>query len=74
MQKEIHPDNRLVDFTCACGNVCTTNTTKKGDKMTLDICSKCHPFFTKKQKVVDSSGKLDRFNKRVEAAKKDGKK
>ena len=62
MKKGLHPEYKEVTIRCACGEVATTRSTK-GD-MTVDICSKCHPFFTGKQKLVDSGGRVDKFNKR----------
>ena len=60
--KNIHPDYQETTFTCACGNVIHTRSTKKDIR--VEICSKCHPFFTGKQKLVDTSGRVDMFNKR----------
>ncbi len=68
MKQGIHPDYKECTITCACGNVITTRSTK-GD-LRVEICSKCHPFFTGKQKFVDAGGRLDKFKKRLEAAKK----
>ena len=63
MAKEgIHPNYVDSTITCACGNVIKTKSTK-GD-IKIEICSKCHPFFTGKQKLVDTGGRVDRFNKR----------
>ena len=62
MKEGIHPDYKESTITCACGNVMKTNSTK-GD-MKVDICSKCHPFYTGKQKLVDTGGRVERFNKR----------
>ena len=63
MAKEgIHPNYVDATITCACGNVIKTRSTK-GD-MKVDVCSKCHPLFTGKQKLVDTGGRVDRFNKR----------
>lgn len=63
MAKEgIHPNYVDATITCACGNVIKTRSTK-GD-MKVDVCSKCHPFFTGKQKLVDAGGRVDRFKKR----------
>lgn len=63
MAKEgIHPKYVDSTITCACGNVIKTKSTK-GD-MKVEICSKCHPFYTGKQKLVDTGGRVDRFNKR----------
>ena len=60
--KNIHPDYQEKTITCACGNVIHTRSTKKDIR--VEICSKCHPFFTGKQKLVDTSGRVDMFNKR----------
>ena len=68
MKQGIHPDYKECTIKCACGNVITTKSTK-GD-LHVEICSKCHPFFTGKQKFVDAGGRLDKFKKRLEAAKK----
>ena len=60
--KNIHTDYQETTITCACGNVIHTRSTKKDIR--VEICSKCHPFFTGKQKLVDTSGRVDMFNKR----------
>ena len=60
--KNIHPDYQETTITCACGNVIHTRSTKKDIR--VEICSKCHPFFTGKQKLVDTSGRVYMFNKR----------
>ena len=60
--KNIHPDYQETTITCACGNWIHTRSTKKDIR--VEICSKCHPFFTGKQKLVDTSGRVDMFNKR----------
>ena len=60
--KNIHPDYQETTITCACGNVIHTRSTRKDIR--VEICSKCHPFFTGKQKLVDTSGRVDMFNKR----------
>ena len=60
--KNIHPDYQETTITCACGNVIHTRSTKKDIR--VEICSKCHPFFTGKQKLVYTSGRVDMFNKR----------
>jgi large subunit ribosomal protein L31 len=62
MKNGIHPDYQPVKVRCACGEVIETRSTKKD--LRIDICSKCHPFFTGKQKLVDTGGRVDRFNKR----------
>ncbi len=62
MKKGIHPVNKPTKITCACGNVIETHTTR-GD-YAVEICSACHPFFTGKQKIVDTEGRVDRFNRK----------
>lgn len=62
MREGIHPVYEEATITCACGNVIKTRSTKKN--ITVDVCSKCHPFYTGKQKMVDSGGRVDRFKKR----------
>src|SRR5437867_6363343 len=64
MKKNIHPEYHEVLVHCACGETWTTSSTKK--ELRLEICSKCHPFFTGKQKLVDSAGRVERFRKRYE--------
>lgn len=62
MKEGIHPNYESTTITCACGNVIHTSSTKKD--LRVDICSKCHPFFTGKQKLVDTGGRVDRFKRR----------
>ena len=62
MKKDLRPNYQETTITCACGNVINTRSTKKDIK--VEICSKCHPFFTGKQKLVDTSGRVDMFKKR----------
>ena len=64
MRENIHPDYKLVTVQCACGSTFQTGTTKNVDVLKVDICSKCHPFFTGKQKLVDAGGRVDKFKKR----------
>ena len=63
MQAEIHPKYQELTATCSCGNVIKTKSTRGGD-IHVDVCSSCHPFYTGKQKVADSGGRIDRFKKR----------
>ncbi len=63
MKPEIHPAYNEITVTCACGETFKTRSTKNGD-LHVEICSACHPFFTGKQKLVDTAGRVDRFNKR----------
>ena len=69
MKEGIHPNYEEVVVKCACGETVTTKSTKGGE-MKVEICSKCHPFFTGKQKFVDASGKVDKFKKRLQASAK----
>lgn len=62
MKPDIHPDYKEVQVHCACGETWTTGSTK--NELRLEICSKCHPFFTGRQKLVDSAGQVARFQKR----------
>ncbi|MDE5859109.1 MAG: 50S ribosomal protein L31 [Oscillospiraceae bacterium] len=62
MKSGIHPDYKETTITCACGNVIKTRSTK--ENIRVEICSKCHPFYTGKQKLVDTGGRVDRFKKR----------
>lgn len=64
MKSDIHPKYREVQVVCACGATFTTGTTKDTDVLKVDICSKCHPFFTGRQKLVDTGGRVDKFKKR----------
>lgn len=64
MKPDIHPEYNIVTVKCACGETFTTGSTKKVDVIKVDICSKCHPYFTGKQKLVDTGGRVDKFNKR----------
>ncbi|MBP8953107.1 MAG: 50S ribosomal protein L31 [Armatimonadetes bacterium] len=64
MKPDIHPDYVECTVTCACGETFTTRSTKPA--MRLDICSKCHPFFTGTQKIVDTEGRVERFIKRYQ--------
>ena len=62
MKEGIHPNYKQTQIRCACGTVYETGSTK--EDLRVDICSKCHPFFTGKQKLVDTGGRVDRFKKR----------
>lgn len=62
MKEGIHPAYEETTIKCACGNEIKTRSTKKDIR--VDICSNCHPFFTGRQKLVDTGGRVDRFNRR----------
>ncbi len=63
MKAGIHPQYDEVNVVCACGNTFKTRSTHKGD-IRVEICSNCHPFFTGRQRVVDTEGRVDRFQKK----------
>jgi len=69
MKDNIHPKVRTAEFACACGAKFMNETTKNEDVVKIEICSVCHPFFTGKQKIVDSAGRVDKFQKRYGAKK-----
>ncbi len=62
MKKEIHPEYHDIVASCACGSTYNTRSTQKA--LRVEICSSCHPFFTGKQKLIDSAGRVERFNTR----------
>ena len=62
MKKDIHPKYGKATVRCACGETFTTGSTR--GELSVEICSKCHPFYTGRQKLVDSGGRVDRFKKR----------
>jgi large subunit ribosomal protein L31 len=62
MKENIHPKYELTKITCACGNVIETGSTARDIK--VEICSACHPFFTGKQKLVDTAGRIERFRRK----------
>jgi len=64
MKDKIHPEYKQATIVCACGEVIQTRSTKQNIK--IDICSKCHPFFTGKQKLIDTAGRVEKFKKRYE--------
>jgi len=64
MKPEIHPAYTEVTVKCSCGNTFETRSTLAKDELTLDVCSACHPFYTGKQKIVDSGGRVDKFRQK----------
>jgi large subunit ribosomal protein L31 len=64
MKKGIHPNYHEVTVVCACGSTFKSRSTYKSDVLHLEICSKCHPFFTGKQKLMDSAGRVERFRRK----------
>ncbi|NEX18719.1 50S ribosomal protein L31 [Thiorhodococcus mannitoliphagus] len=63
MKEGIHPDYTEVKVVCSCGNAFTTRSTK-GEEMHVEVCSACHPFYTGKQKVLDTAGRVDKFRRK----------
>ncbi len=63
MKAGIHPEYQDIEVTCSCGNVIKTRSTL-GKNFSIDVCSACHPFYTGKQKVLDTGGRIDRFKQR----------
>jgi len=62
MKKDIHPDYHLITVHCACGNTFQTRSTAK--ELRVEICSACHPFFTGKQKLVDTAGRVEKYRRK----------
>jgi large subunit ribosomal protein L31 len=62
MKTDIHPNYQVCTVVCSCGNAFTTRSTK--DSLRAELCSECHPFFTGKQKLVDTGGRVERFERR----------
>jgi large subunit ribosomal protein L31 len=67
LKEGIHPEYKEIQISCACGEKFTTKSTRKS--MHTEICSKCHPFYTGKQKIIDAEGRISKFNKKYAAAK-----
>lgn len=63
MKANIHPNYTAIKVECSCGNKFEVNSTLKND-LSLDVCAKCHPFYTGQQKIVDTAGRVDSFNKK----------
>jgi len=64
MKPEIHPSYKAIAVTCSCGNSFETNSTVNKDSLTIEVCSECHPFFTGKQKLLDTEGRVDKFKQK----------
>lgn len=69
MKAEIHPQYSAIKVLCGCGNTFETRSTIGQPELQIEVCSQCHPFFTGKQKVMDTGGRVDKFRKRYGAAK-----
>lgn len=72
MKKGIHPEYKKAKIICICGNVIETRSTQ--EEIHVEICSKCHPFFTGKQKLVDTAGRVERFQRKYGDYRKKAKK
>jgi large subunit ribosomal protein L31 len=64
MKPEIHPEYHATTVTCGCGNTFTTRSTVPSGSLTAEVCSQCHPFYTGKQRIMDTGGRVARFEKR----------
>jgi large subunit ribosomal protein L31 len=64
MKADIHPKYKDITINCSCGNSFVTRSTSGKEAMTIEVCSECHPFYTGKQKIVDTAGRVERFNKK----------
>jgi large subunit ribosomal protein L31 len=64
MKRDIHPDYVVTQVTCTCGSTFTTRSTSKNGQIHADVCSNCHPFYTGKQKILDTGGRVARFERR----------
>ncbi len=64
MKPEIHPTYSEISVTCSCGNVFKTRSTLDNDDLHIDVCSQCHPFYTGKQKMLDTAGRVDKFRRK----------
>ncbi len=67
MKPSVHPDYKEINVSCSCGNVFKTRSTL-GQDLQVEVCSNCHPFYTGKQKIVDTAGRVDKFRKKYAAA------
>ncbi|ATF09549.1 50S ribosomal protein L31 [Candidatus Enterovibrio altilux] len=73
MKAGIHPKYNAVAAKCSCGNTFQFNSTLNKNNINLDVCDKCHPFYTGKQRIVDTRGRVERFNKRFGALSSNSK-
>lgn len=69
MKDDIHPDYREITVTCSCGNSFVTRSTL-GEDLHVEVCSACHPFYTGKQKIVDTAGRVDKFRRKYGTARR----
>jgi large subunit ribosomal protein L31 len=64
MKQGIHPEYKEIKVTCSCGNTFATRSTVSKEVLLIEVCAKCHPFYTGKQKIVDTAGRVDRFQQK----------
>ncbi|OWY38580.1 50S ribosomal protein L31 [Xenophilus sp. AP218F] len=64
MKTDIHPNYKELTVTCSCGQQFVTKSTMAKDAFSIEVCSSCHPFYTGKQKIVDTAGRVDKFNQK----------
>ncbi len=64
MKPDIHPQYKEITVNCSCGNSFVTRSTSARNQLSLDVCSSCHPFYTGKQKIVDTAGRVDKFRQK----------
>ena len=64
MKADTHPEYKNVNVQCSCGNKFSTRSTLGKDDLSIEVCSECHPFFTGKQKLMDTAGRIDKFQKK----------
>jgi large subunit ribosomal protein L31 len=69
MKADIHPKYREIKVICSCGNTFVTSSTVNKDTLNIEVCSNCHPFYTGKQKVMDTAGRVEKFQKKYSAQK-----
>lgn len=74
MKSGIHPDYGVTNVVCSCGNSFTTRSTKESGQIHVEICASCHPFYTGKQKILDTGGRVARFEQRYGTRKDRDKK
>ena len=70
MKTEIHPSYEAIKVVCSCGSAFETRSTSTKDEIHIDVCSSCHPFYTGKQKIVDTAGRVEKFKSRYGAFKR----
>jgi len=74
MKPNVHPQYVVTNVTCTCGNTFTTRSTSRTGEIHADVCSNCHPFYTGKQKILDTGGRVARFERRFGSKQPNGKK